>query len=285
MSKPLSAEDLLGLEIPMRRRTVTSEQCIHYALSVGLAMQSDEDRELAFAAGAAPRVLPSMLTVIGFNESWFPDAGIDSSRVIHGSQKIDIDRPLPSGGEFEIHTTVAGVLDKGSGRGAFLVQKTRLVDGLTSEQVGTGYSTLLLRDAGGCGSAGQAPAVNALPQRAPDRVVVSPTAQNQALYFSLLGDSNPLHAIPDAARAAGFPRPIMHGACTYGIACATLLRAYCDLDPARLISLEARFVGPVFPGDYVVFLLWQDGPVVSFRAIAKDSGMTVLDGGKAVMKT
>src|SRR3546814_15810490 len=62
-----------------------------------------------------------------------------------------------------------------------------------------------------------------------------------------LGDMNPLHIDPDAARRAGFDRPILHGLCTYGIACRAVIEGFAGWDPERLASIAARFSAPVFP--------------------------------------
>src|SRR3546814_5726767 len=80
-----------------------------------------------------------------------------------------------------------------------------------------------------------------------------------------LGDMNPLHIDPDAARRAGFDRPILHGLCTYGIACRAVIEGFAGWDPERLASLAARFSAPVFPGDALVIDLWRDGDIISDR--------------------
>ena len=58
-----------------------------------------------------------------------------------------------------------------------------------------------------------------IPDREPDAKVALPTREDQALIYRLSGDRNPLHSDPWFARKlAGFPKPILHGLCTYGVA-------------------------------------------------------------------
>jgi acyl dehydratase len=110
-----------------------------------------------------------------------------------------------------------------------------------------------------------------------------PTKPDQALIYRLSGDRNPLHSDPGIAKAAGFPRPILHGLCTYGITCRAVLQAYADFDPSRIKSHQVRFSSPVFPGETISVDLWKDGDVVSFEARVKDRGVTVVKNGKTVL--
>nr|MDO8061546.1 MaoC/PaaZ C-terminal domain-containing protein [Candidatus Freyrarchaeum guaymaensis] len=52
-------------------------------------------------------------------------------------------------------------------------------------------------------------------------------------------------------------RPILHGLCTYGFACRSILRKVCDNDPSRLKSFEVRFSGVVYPGDTIITEGWK----------------------------
>jgi acyl dehydratase len=249
-----------------------------YALAVGMG-----EKELNFVYEAKLVAVPSMATVLGFDDSWLEAAGVDLRKVVHGAQNLRFLGALPPAGTVTVNFGVAGVVDKGAGRGTLIIQETRLDHAETGEALAVGRSTLFVRGEGGGGSMGLNPPTHSIPTRAPDRIVLQATAPNQALYFRLLGDFNPLHVSPEAARKAGFDRPILHGACTYGVACAAILRTYCDLDSTRLRELEARFVGVVVPGETLVFLLWLDGDTVSFRAIAAERGVTVLDSGRAIV--
>ena len=87
-----------------------------------------------------------------------------------------------------------------------------------------------------------------------------------ALIYRLSGDTNALHADPEFAKAAGFPRPVLHGLATFGVAGHALLKAVCGYDPARLTAMAGRFSAPVFPGETIRTEIWRDGGVVSFRA-------------------
>ena len=98
-----------------------------------------------------------------------------------------------------------------------------------------------------------------------------------ALIYRLSGDVNPLHVDPDFAKAAGFPRPMLHGLATFGVAGHALLKALCGYDPARLTAMAGRFSAPVFPGETIRTEIWRDGNVVSFRARVMERDVVAID--------
>jgi acyl dehydratase len=86
-----------------------------------------------------------------------------------------------------------------------------------------------------------------------------PVLPQQALLYRMCGDRNPLHSDPGFASAAGFPRPILHGLCTYGMTCKALVDTLLDGDAAAVGSYGARFAGVVFPGETIRVSVWRDG--------------------------
>ena len=110
------------------------------------------------------------------------------------------------------------------------------------------------------------------------------TRSDQALFYRLTGDRNPLHADPQAARAVGFDRPILHGLCTFGVACNAILQTICDYDHTLIEGFEARFSAPVMPGDTITTDMWQDGNIVSFQCKARERGGVVLRNGKCTLR-
>src|SRR3546814_4578224 len=75
------------------------------------------------------------------------------------------------------------------------------------------------------------------------------------------------------ARRAGYPQPILHGLCTYGMAAHAIVKTCCGYDAARLTSLNARFSSPVYPGEALQFDMWRGaGDTLQFivRATARD---------------
>ena len=103
-------------------------------------------------------------------------------------------------------------------------------------------------------------------RRSPDWNHWLPTLPQQALWFRLHGDRNPLHVDPQIA--AQMPeitggRPILHGLCSFGL----LNRAVALVHGAsRIHRLNARFSRPLWPGDTLMVEGWNEGPEVVLRA-------------------
>jgi len=142
-------------------------------------------------------------------------------------------------------------------------------------------TTFCRGDGGFGGPPRKQPPPHQLPERAPDLVCDLPTRPEMALIYRLSGDPNPLHVDPEIAKAAGFPRPILHGLGTFGVAAHAILKSVCGYDPDCLKAMAARFSAPVFPGETIRTELWRDGTIVSFRACVVEREVVALNNGYA----
>jgi acyl dehydratase len=275
-------EKLLHFPIPEVRQRLTKRDSILYALSVGLGQDPMDARQLDFVDHhRALKALPSMAVVLGHPGFWLadPETGVDAVRLVHGGQGIALHRPLPVEGEVIGRTRVTGIVDKGAGKGALLYSEKQVLDAASGALLAVTTSTTFLRGDGGFGGpAGPVKPAALVPEGAPDVTVDLPTRPEQALYYRLNGDDNPLHADPAVAERAGFPRPILHGLCTLGVVCHALVRALGGYDPARLRHMELRFSSPVFPGETIRTEIWRDG---AFRARVVERDVVVVNNGRA----
>jgi acyl dehydratase len=290
---PLHYHALKSAPIAEVEHRYDARDTILYALGVGLGADPLDEAQLRFVLEDRLVALPTFATVLGFPFMWFDDPrfGVDGARIVHAGHALRIHAPLPVAGTVHGRTRATVVSDKGAARGALLVFERTLSLTPDGPPVATQTMTLMARGDGGFserpgngppgGDAFAAPRT-AAPDGPPDAVVELATLPQSALVYRLVADPNPLHADPGFARAAGFPRPILHGLCAYGMAAHAILRTYAGMDAARLRAIALRFAAPVFPGDALRFELWRDGAVVRFRAtVPAREGLVVLDGGEA----
>jgi len=281
---PIDAEKLLSWPFPDLEHTYGVRDTMLYALGTGAGSDPTDEGELPFVYEDGLKALPSMAVVLGYPGFWLKEqnTGVDWTRLLHGEQAMTLHAPLPAAGTVIGRTRVTGLIDKGAGKGALLLSKRDVIDKASGTLLATLSSTTFLRGDGGFGGpSGPTPAPHKIPDRAPDASLDLPTLPQAALIYRLSGDYNPLHADPKVAAAAGFPRPILHGLCTYAVACRALLKLAAEGDPARLKSMGVRFSAPVFPGETIRTDIWRDGAEVSFRCSVVERGIKVLDNGRA----
>ena len=275
--------DAVGARSEPVRHAWTSKDCLLYAVGVG-AGADDPSQELAFTTENSQdvdqRALPTMAVVLGGGGGVFGALGnFNPAMLVHGEQAISLAREIPVDGEIESITEIAGIHDKGSGALVVLESTSTLVaDG---EPLFTSRSGLFIRGEGGWGGDRGPSSTFAVPDREPDHEVTYPTRVDQALTYRLSGDRNPLHSDPKFAAMAGFPRPILHGLCTYGFTGRALLHTLCGGDPARFRSMSGRFSSPVFPGEALTVRIWREGEGQALFQTVGPDGRVVLDAGSA----
>jgi len=279
-------EKLLALQIPEVVQHYTAKDAILYALGLGLGQDPLNEDELAFVYEKRLKILPTFAAVLGWPGFWARDldTGIDWVKLVAGEQGLVLHGPLPTHGRMIGHTRVTEIIDKGSGKGALVYSERTVTDQATGKKVATATQTTFCRGDGGFGGPPrEPPPVHPIPDRAPDRLCDLATRPETPLIYRLSGDPNPLHVEPAVAKAAGFPRPVLHGLATFGIAGYAILKSLCGYDPARLTVIAGRFSAPVFPGETIRAELWRDGNVVSFRARVVERDAIALNNGRAVI--
>jgi acyl dehydratase len=278
----INYEKLLNYPIPEVRQRLRWQDTALYSFSVGLGQDPTDERQLDFLYEPRLKAMPSMPVVLGSPGFWSrePDTGISWKQILHGEQGLVLHRPLPVEGEIIGRSRVTGLVDRGEGKGALMYSEREVVDAATGEALATLTSTSFLRGDGGFGGpAGPVKRPHPEPERAPDATVDLTTRPEQALIYRLNSDLNPLHIDPAVARDAGFPRPILHGLCTFGTVCHALLRALCDYDPARFGRMDLRFSSPVFPGETIRTEIWREDGGGAFRASVVERGKAVVSNG------
>jgi acyl dehydratase len=277
-------DKLLALKIPEVEHSYGPKDCMLYALGLGLGYDPLDEDQLAFVYEKNLKVLPTMAVVIGHPGFWVKDldTGIDWVKVVAGEYAVTLHKPLTPAGTVISKTRITEVIDKGAGKGAVVYSERTIDDKATRERIAEIRHTTFCRADGGFGGPPrQQPAPHPIPERAPEYTCDLPTRPEMALIYRLSADPNPLHAEPAVARAAGFPRPILHGLATFGIAGHALLKSLCGYDPARLTAIAGRFSAPVFPGETIRTEMWRDGRIVSFRARVLERDVVAINNGRA----
>ncbi|HKT00357.1 MAG TPA: MaoC/PaaZ C-terminal domain-containing protein [Rugosimonospora sp.] len=193
-----------------------------------------------------------------------PGIDVDLVDALHGRQELEVHKPLPTAAACREEARISDVYDKGSA--ALIVTES-------STEFFTLRTTIFVKGAGGFGGARGPSTAVPPPDRAPDATVDCPTGFEQALLYRLSGDRNPLHVDPEFAARAGFPRPILHGLCTYGVVCKAVVDRVLDGDPSRVAGFSARFAGVVYPGETLRVRVWRDGDrcVVNASIVERDA--------------
>src|SRR5437762_1191251 len=250
VGKRLDYNALRGMALKPLTQRYDHKDTILYALGLGAG---PDDLEFIYEKNL--QALPMMAVILASDTSWVRDAGLDYTRALHGEQRLTVHRTLPASGTVIGRMREDEIYDKGAEKGAVAYSTRTLHDADSGELLVTLGSTAFLRGDGGFGGPKDgAPAPYPVPaDRAPDGTSEVEVPAYLAAIYRLSGDWNPLHVDPEAARAAGFDKPILHGLCAYGIAGRTLMRMMCDDDPKRMQRLDLRFARPVWPGDKLRF--------------------------------
>ncbi|KAA1429162.1 MaoC/PaaZ C-terminal domain-containing protein [Nocardioides antri] len=273
---PIDASVAIGADLGSTTFSWTESDVLLYHLAIGAGAREGDNLSpaaLRFTLdGPALQVLPSFGVVVPtFHETDpppldLPGCDINLAQVVHGSQSISVAGPLPTSGTATVSTTLTDIWDKGK---AAVIWQEGVARDESGEELWRTRSSIFVRGEGGWGGDRGSSDPVALPDREADHESSYDVTPQQALLYRLCGDRNPLHADPDFAKAAGFPAPILHGLCSYGIVLRELTDGLVGGDATQVRGFTARFAGVVFPGETIRVTGWrEDDRVVASVAIA-----------------
>ena len=253
----------------------TEKDVMLYALGVG-------ETSLPFCYERDLKVLPTFAVVPPF-PAMFTIGGamnVNPMMILHGEQRIELAGPIPTRAKVVSQPQVVALYDKV--KGAVVVVEVESRDEKGTLLFKNTFTVFARGEGGFGGDRGPTGAKNEPPSRVPDAVEEMKTVEHQALLYRLSGDTNPLHADPDMAALGGYPKPILHGLCTFGHVGRAILHRFCGSDPARFKDFEVRFSGVVYPGETIVTEMWQESPTrVIVQAQTKERGEVVLSSAAA----
>lgn len=263
---PIDPDVAIGAELPERSFSWDTSDVLLYHLGIGAGCAPGDNldpRALRYTFdGPDLQVLPSFAVVAPtFHETAapaldLPGCDINLAQVVHGAQEVSLTRPLPASGAATLSTRISDVWDKGS---AAVIWQEGTARSDAGEELWTVRSSIFVKGEGGWGGDRGDAAKVEIPDRGPDCDTSYDVTPQQALLYRLCGDRNPLHADPGFARAAGFPAPILHGLCSYGIVLRTVTDELFGGDAAAVAGFAARFAGVVFPGETIRVQAWDEG--------------------------
>ena len=283
---PIDLAAAMGAELPPAEFSWSSSDVQLYHLALGAGADPMNQRELSYLVDNTPQVLPTFGNVAqSFHLTEppsvpFPGVDIELAKILHASEEVAVAGPLPPSGTARATARIVDIWDKGK---AAVIVSESTVTALDGTPLWATRRSIFARGEGGFGGERGPSAAVAPPERACDYEVPLPILPQQALLYRLCGDRNPLHSDPEFAAAAGFPRPILHGLCTYGMTCKAMVDACLGSDVSRVRSYGARFAGVVYPGEMLLARIWaEDSRLVAVVTAPSRDGGPVLSGVELV---
>ncbi|WP_028476285.1 MaoC/PaaZ C-terminal domain-containing protein [Nocardia sp. CNY236] len=279
---PIDPKIALGAELPSQEFAWTASDVQLYHLGLGAGARSQDPAELTYLDDRKPKVLPTFATVaptLHITEAptvSFPGVDIDLAKVVHGHQEVELHQPIPAAGKATSTGRIVELWDKGSA--AVVVQQHTATD-TDGRPLWTARSSVFAKGEGGFGGDRGPSAKTELPDREPDFDITTPTLPQQALLYRMCGDRNPLHSDPEFARSAGFPAPILHGLCTYGLVCKAVTDTVLGADTSRVTGFRARFAGVLYPGETIHTRIWRgtDELTIAATVVERDEAPVLGD--------
>jgi acyl dehydratase len=281
LAMPIDVTKALAAEPGTAELTWGPKDVQLYHLGLGAGVPATDPAELRYTLESRLHVLPSFATVAGGGMAVAgglsaPGVEIDPAAVLHGTQSIELHRPIPVEGAATQTSKIVAVHDKGKAAVIELRSEATDADG----PLWTCGTQIFVRGEGGFGGDRGPSGRLELPDREPDHTIERPIREDQALLYRLSGDWNPLHADPEFARLAGFDKPILHGLCSYGMTLKAVVETALEGEVSRVTGYRTRFAGVVFPGETLRIRIWRLKPgriQVAVTAVERDDAPVLAD--------
>jgi acyl dehydratase len=274
---PIDPNKARGAKLPDSETSYDRDRVILYHLGIGAGVPATDPKELQYTYEKNLKVLPSFAVIPGFGSmggiASIPGLQFNFAMLLHGEQEVILHKPLPPAQKLKTSAHVPEIYDKGKAALVILEATARDESG---DKLFTNRMSLFIRGEGGFGGDSGPKVGNVAPERKPDGVVTRTTLPQQALIYRLSGDKNPPHCDPDFAKMAGFDKPIIHGLCSYGIACKAIVDEVLGGDVTQVARYQARFAGVGFPGETYEVSYWKEGKQILLEAKSKERSAPII---------
>jgi 3-hydroxyacyl-CoA dehydrogenase/3a,7a,12a-trihydroxy-5b-cholest-24-enoyl-CoA hydratase len=248
---------------------------IRYALSVGAGAT-----DLPWVYERHPgglRVLPTLaiMPTVGAWDWLAQTLQLADDEIVLGEQSLALAGALPPALTTRYRHRIDGLHDKGA---SAMAQVSTVVEA-DGEVLATGISRFFVRAAGGFGG-GRGPAgLLSLSTQGDAGEETRWSAPAEApLLYRLSGDLHPIHVEAKVARAAGQPRPPLHGMYLLGRLCQEIVcRRGRDVRAALI-----RYQGSAYPQEALLTRWWWDDATIHGTVEATDRGAAVCKTAFAV---
>lgn len=275
----INYEEIMSLEDKGLEFSYTQRDSIIYGLGIGLGKDPMDATELKYVYENGLIAFPSMATNFQYKSPLLLKAKLNMIMIVHGEQGVTLHQPMPASADVISDTKVVNCYDRGASKGAIIEVETNVRLKKDNSSLCTLTSKTFARGDGGFGGEDVPASIPVELNDTPDIVHEVTTTEDQALIFRLSGDSNPLHSDPNFAKMAGYPKPILHGLCSYGVACRSIVETLCEKDSKKLKKFNVRFSSPVFPGETIVTEMWKKDDEIHFQSKVKERDKVVLKNG------
>jgi acyl dehydratase len=241
--------DMVGREWIQALPPVSAKAALAFAKAT-----TTQNGPVSLAMKHAPPLFVLKLAIAPLKQLCFhPQLGLKFWRMVHAGQHVRWHHPIGIGASIRLHTQIQSIRATKAGELMRIACRCWADNTLAV----TGISDLMVRGKAMPKESGNPPPTHEPTGAALFRTRIQTEAWQPQAYAAASGDRNPIHTKGWAARLAGLPEPIMHGACVLAMITDALAQRL-DGPPASMTSIQGRFSRPVIPGQRLTLVGYED---------------------------